>query len=156
ATFAQANHIDHVFRFELIRENAIARLQIAVAAIEPEFALELHTLGAGLLQVPGIGLIRLLCILDQTELNGVITIRGRRLTLRNDARASLDKRHRDNLAIRIKHLRHADLFAENSWTHFASYLRLAENRGLVSLLPFGSLTNSRPHPANLTISSQML
>ena len=90
AALTQADHIDNVVRLKLIRKNAVAGLQVAIATVEPELALKLHAFGAGLLQVPGIGLVGLLCILDQTELNGIITIRGRCLALRDDARTRFD------------------------------------------------------------------
>ncbi len=65
----------------------------------------------------GLRLVLLLGVLHQSQLNGIVAIGGRRFPLRHHARARFDQCHRDYLPIRREHLRHADLFAENSWTH---------------------------------------
>src|SRR6185437_13763257 len=117
AALARADHIHNVLRLELARQNAIALFQVARALPEMKFTQELDAFGARFRQVFLHRLVRLFGILDQAELHAIVAVGRGGLALRHHARARLDERHRDYLPLRSEHLRHTDLFAENSWTH---------------------------------------
>src|SRR3982751_5743833 len=87
AALAHADHIHFVFRLELVYENAVARLQVAVAAVQLELADKENTFGAGLLQMAPLRLRHavLLSELDESELDGVVSVAGRRLALDHHA-----------------------------------------------------------------------
>ena len=57
-------------------------------------------------------------IVDQAELHGVVTVRAAgRFLLHDDARPSLDDRHRSYRAVRREDLRHADFSSDDSVNH---------------------------------------
>src|SRR5205823_3492524 len=117
APLACADHIHNVFWLELFRQNAIALLQIVRSLAEMELAKKLHTLGARFRQVLRDRLVLLLRVFDEPKLNGVIAVSRRGFSLRNDAGTRLDESDRNDLPFLSKHLRHANLFPKNSWTH---------------------------------------
>src|SRR6185437_1867606 len=114
-----ADDIHHVFGLEFFRQHAIALLQVALAGspAEMKFTQELDTLSARLRQVLRQRFILLPEIFHQSELHGIVAVRCRRFPLCHDARASLEQRYRNYLSLRREHLCHANLLAENSWTH---------------------------------------
>ena len=69
------------------------------------------------------GLFALRFTLDEAELNRVIAVRRRRLSLGYYTRAGLQYRYRHHLTVRAKHLRHPDFFAKNSWAHVLQSLQ---------------------------------
>src|ERR1700712_4984439 len=78
---------------------------------------ETNAISARLLQVTGLGLVQMLRVFEQPQLHGVITVGCGRLALRHDTRPCLYQRDRNYLSFCCKDLRHAEFFAENSWTH---------------------------------------
>ncbi len=102
-----------------VHQHAVAGLQIVVAAVHAKLAHELDALGVRLLQVAPnrFGRVLRFRILHQTELNRIVTVGGRRLALHHHARSRLQQRHGHHLPVGAEHLRHPDLFAENSWAH---------------------------------------
>src|SRR5262249_21469156 len=122
AALAHPDHINLVLGLELIHQNLIAGLQIVIARTEPELAQELRTFHTGLLQMSGGRLVDALRLdeLDQSELDRVVAISGRRLTLDHHTWTGLEQRHRHDLPIRPEHLRHSNLFTQNAWSHIKS------------------------------------
>ena len=53
ATLADPDHVHHIFGLELVDQNFVPGLQVAVAAIELEFADELRAFHSGFLQMTG-------------------------------------------------------------------------------------------------------
>src|SRR5262249_21279248 len=80
---ADADYIHHVLRFELIHADLIAGLEIVVPGTEAEFAHETRAADTRFFQMSGRGLVQALFldVLHQAQLNGVITVGGRSLTL---------------------------------------------------------------------------
>src|SRR5438105_4452800 len=77
APLAHADHVDFVVGLELVGQNAIACLQITDRSrFEAKLALEFDALGAGLLQMPGLGLRNagLAGVLHQSELHGIVAV----------------------------------------------------------------------------------
>src|SRR5260370_25180935 len=119
AALADPDHVHHVFGLELVDQNFVPGLQIAIAAVELEFADELRAFHAGFLEMSGGRLIeaRRFDELEQSQLDSVIAIGRRRLALHHHARPGLEQSNWNHLPIRPENLRHPDLFAKNSWTH---------------------------------------
>ena len=112
AALGDTDNIDHLVCLELFGRNLVAGLVVSTAITQLELAAVPHPVRASLLKVAGCGLIdpRRLDVLHQTELNGVITVGGRRLALRDDTRTSLHQRDRYYLSVGAEDLRHADFF----------------------------------------------
>src|SRR5207244_11539235 len=97
-----------------------------------------RALDTGLLHAARRGLIDALRLdeLDQTELNRIVAVRGRRLALHHHARPGLEQSNRHHLSIRPEHLRHSNLLAKNSWSH--------KNKLSAFSVQLSATTSSRP------------
>jgi len=84
---------------ELVHENLVTRLRVAHARLQAELAKILHAIGSGFLHVPGRRLVQFLGKLDQSQLHGVVSVRGWGLPLHDHAWASLQHRNRNNLPV---------------------------------------------------------
>src|SRR5439155_26752707 len=113
ATLADSDHVHLVLGLELIDQNLVAGLQIAVPAAGAKLAHELRALDSRFLQMPGGRLIdpRRLDELEQSELDRVVSVRRRRLALHYHAGPCLEQSDRNHLPVRPENLRHPDFFA---------------------------------------------
>ena len=119
ASLADADDVHHLRWLELVYQNTVAHLEVAIACVQFELTRVLDSVGARLLGVTlhGLGQLLRLNTFDQTELNGVIAIRDRSLALNNHAGTRLEHGDRNHLPVRAEYLGHPQLFAENSWAH---------------------------------------
>ncbi len=72
--------------------------------------------------------------LHQTDLGRVISVFGGGFALNHNARASLQDRHGNNVAVFREDLRHAQLFTQNRLQHNNSAARVAVRRQLLCVL----------------------
>src|SRR5579871_1524919 len=113
SAFADADHVHLVGGFELVDQNSVTLLQIVIARPHSQLAQEFHTVGTRLLEMTGRRLAhaRRFGELYQSELHGVVTIRGRRLALDYDAGSGFQQRDWHSLPVRPEHLAHPNFLS---------------------------------------------
>src|SRR4051812_8439705 len=110
APFTYTDDIHFVGRLELVHQDAVTGLEVVVAGSQLEFAEELRAIHAGLLQVTSNRLVNALRLheLDKADLNGIVAIGSRGLSLHHYAGTSLHHGHGNYLPIGPEHLCHPD------------------------------------------------
>src|SRR5882724_9969522 len=112
---AHAAYVDELAGLETLHQHAIADFRLVLRFLEAHFLQHLHRRDAGLLEVPGHGLVHAARLHEfhEAELRGFVAIRLLGPALHNNARPCLKHGAPDQRAVVGEHLRHPQLDSDN-------------------------------------------